>query len=108
MPDEAKKPEAQKVCEWCAAIDQGTLWIPFRVGKFCPRHAQIWLVAAEAALAWVTQASTRSKMEHILKECRKEALLVRGVTVGVGPNGQNLVVRVTNEPEQKDSAEAKE
>lgn len=108
MPDEPKKPEAERVCEWCAAIDQGSLWIPFRVGKFCPRHAQIWMVAAEAALGFVTGALTRAKMEHLLKECRKEALAVKGIRVVIGPGGKNVAVRIEGGEWAQDRRSAQE
>ncbi len=108
MPGEDKKPEVQKACEWCEAIDKGSLWIPFRVGKFCPRHAQIWMVAAEAALGFVTGALTRGKMEHLLKECRREALAVKGIRIAIGPKGQNVAVRIEGGEWTQDRRSAKE
>ncbi len=108
MPDGAEKPQAERVCEWCAAIDNGNLWIPFRVGKFCPRHAQIWMVAAEAALGFVTGALTRAKMEHLLKECRKESLAVKGIRIAIGPKGQNVAVRIEGGEWTSDPRSAKE
>lgn len=95
MGKDEKHEEEKRPCEWCEALKGGRFGIPFRLGKFCSQHAQIWMVAAEAALGYQTRALTRAKMQHMLGVCQDEAEKVAGILAVKGPGGARALVKVT-------------